>query len=413
MLNEGHTNPQIVAALKRLSFKTSTRSLQRFLKSWGLRRPSGATGVRNNVSDELAEAVNYLFHHTTLNDTQLAARCLTYYQLQTTARQVRSIRSIFGWLRRSKDAASDAQSTSTHQQVAHLLNGPGRTFGREWLTTYLRVHHGYKARRLDVSIAQRALDPEGVAQRQPGLRRPRLENYVTSGPNFLWCLDGHDKLAQYGMQIYAAVDAYSRKIIWFYCGNSNRTAISVVRQYFNAVKAIGLCPRFIRTDKGTETFLLCDIHFSLFIEAELREGLSNESYQSLRISDCYIYFTSKMVIVCALFHSALAPNTSCPFCHHSNDPYGGPSGVAGTPDPSNQAQYTLVVPGTVSALRQTIDTGNAYRAAKAAAVSPILPTPGTPQPLSMTRFHVRVAHAYYSESTPLGRYGPSSQTAGS
>ena len=106
-----------------------------------------------------------------------------------------------------------------------------------------------------------------------------------------------------------------------------------------------------------------------------------------------------MVIVCALFHSALAPNTSCPFCHHSNDPYGGPSGVAGTPDPSNQAQYTLVVPGTVSALRQTIDTGNAYRAAKAAAVSPILPTPGTPQPLSMTRFHVRVAHAYYSEST--------------
>jgi hypothetical protein len=133
------------------------------------------------------------------------------------------------------------------------------------------------------------LDPEGVAQRQPGFRRPRLENYITSGPNFLWCLDGHDKLAQYGIQIYAAVDAYSRKIMWFYCGNSNRTAISVVRQYFNAVKDIGLCPRFIRTDKGTETFLLCDVHFSLFIEAELREELSDEYYQSLRISDCYIY----------------------------------------------------------------------------------------------------------------------------
>jgi hypothetical protein len=175
----------------------------------------------------LVEAVNYLFHHTTLNDTQLAARCLTDYQLQTTARQVRSIRSMFGWLQRSKGAASDAQSASTHQQVAHLLNGPGRTLGREWFATYLRVHHGYKARRFDVSIAQRALNPEGVAQRQSSFRRPRLENYVTSGPNFLWCLDGHNKLAQYGIQIYATVDAYS-KIIWFYCGNSNRTAISVI-----------------------------------------------------------------------------------------------------------------------------------------------------------------------------------------
>jgi hypothetical protein len=33
MLNEGHINPQIVAALARLGFKISTRSLQRFLKS--------------------------------------------------------------------------------------------------------------------------------------------------------------------------------------------------------------------------------------------------------------------------------------------------------------------------------------------------------------------------------------------
>jgi hypothetical protein len=31
------------------------------------------------------------------------------------------------------------------------------------------------------------------------------------------------------------------------------------------------------------------MHFSLFIEAALREELSNEYYQSLRISDCYIY----------------------------------------------------------------------------------------------------------------------------
>jgi hypothetical protein len=116
MVDEGYTNPQVVAALRRLGFKTSIRSLQRFLKSWGLRRPSGAIRARiGGVLDELAEAVNYLFHHTTLNDTQLAERCLTDYQLQTTARQVRSIRSMFGWLRKIKGAASEAQTASTHQ----------------------------------------------------------------------------------------------------------------------------------------------------------------------------------------------------------------------------------------------------------------------------------------------------------
>ena len=113
--------------------------------------------AQKRVSDELAEAVNYLFHHTTLNDTQLAARCLTNYQLHTTARQVRSIRIMFGWLRRLRGAPSDAQSASTHEQVTRLLNGPGSTFGREWLITYLRVHHGYRARRLDVSVAHRRL----------------------------------------------------------------------------------------------------------------------------------------------------------------------------------------------------------------------------------------------------------------
>ena len=62
MLNEGHTNPQIVATLKRLGLKTFIRSLQQFLKSSGFHRPSSAVGLRvGGVSDELAEAINYLF----------------------------------------------------------------------------------------------------------------------------------------------------------------------------------------------------------------------------------------------------------------------------------------------------------------------------------------------------------------
>jgi hypothetical protein len=155
--------------------------------------------------------------------------------------------------------------------------------------TYLQQQFGYKARRDDLAAAQKQLDPTGVTSYLPGLRRARLKNYTTSGPNFLWCLDGHDKLVQYGIEIYTAIDAYSHKIVWFYCGNSNRTPISVLKQYLNAVKAVGVYPRFLCTDKGIGTVLLADYHFSLFIEAALREQWSEAEYEAIRISDCYIY----------------------------------------------------------------------------------------------------------------------------
>ena len=180
----------------------------------------------------LAERVNYHFHHSLLNDSQIAARIRTDDDLATTANQVREIRLLFNW--RHRHQPGGASSVAQNSTTQNLLNGPARTFGRRWFTTYICQQFGYRARQIDISAAQQYLDPAGVASRTPGLRRVRQENYTLSGPNFLWCLDGHDKLA-------------------YYCGNSNRTPISVLRQYIRAVKAIGLCPRFIRTDRGTET----------------------------------------------------------------------------------------------------------------------------------------------------------------
>ncbi|KAM4060319.1 hypothetical protein HRG_014236 [Hirsutella rhossiliensis] len=43
--------------------------------------------------------------------------------------------------------------------------------------------------------------------------------FLVPGPNYQWCIDGHDKLKAYGFEIYAAIDAYSRNIIWFYIGH--------------------------------------------------------------------------------------------------------------------------------------------------------------------------------------------------
>ena len=39
------------------------------------------------------------------------------------------------------------------------------------------------------------LDPVGLARRTNDLNRKRGE-YIVPGPNFIWSVDGHDKLAE-------------------------------------------------------------------------------------------------------------------------------------------------------------------------------------------------------------------------
>jgi hypothetical protein len=110
ILQRGFTNNEVIADLRSNGFETSLSSLKTRLQAWGIRRDAGVAGVKiGGVSDELAEAVNYIFHHTTLNDAQIAARIMTDYHLHTTARHMRSIRSDFGWLRARSGAKKAAQ----------------------------------------------------------------------------------------------------------------------------------------------------------------------------------------------------------------------------------------------------------------------------------------------------------------
>jgi SOS response regulatory protein OraA/RecX len=128
MIND-YTNKEIVQELLQQGFQTSQRSLERRLQIWGFRRQSRARATNIPVSEALINAVDDLFHHTLLNDTQIAARLLEQ-GLQTTGRQVRSIRQRSGWLRVTSGPDRAARAATTFQQVEQVLNGPGRTFGR-------------------------------------------------------------------------------------------------------------------------------------------------------------------------------------------------------------------------------------------------------------------------------------------
>ena len=90
------------------------------------------------------------------------------------------------------------------------------------------------------------------------------------------------KLEPFGIEIYAAVDAYSRYIIWTYVGISARTAVSVSHQYLTVVLMNERHPRFLRSDHGTETVMIAGAHHELHQAHDLDISLEN----------CYIYGTS-------------------------------------------------------------------------------------------------------------------------
>jgi hypothetical protein len=122
------------------------------------------------------------------------------------------------------------------------------------------------------------------------MKKKRRDNYVVPGPDWLWCLDGHDKLSRFGIEIYGYIDAYSRKIIWFFVGSSNRTQVSVLRQYLYTMKAVDYCPNLIRSDKGKETPMMADAHYFFYHIARFNDLIiPDDIFDQICFSDYYIY----------------------------------------------------------------------------------------------------------------------------
>jgi hypothetical protein len=201
------------------------------------------------------------------------------------------IRRREGWWRRL-DVFEDRafRQLQTTEQVQLLLEeGSVRQYGRRQLITRLCREHGFRGQGRDVRWALHTLDSHGVFLRTRGFKRNRRENFTTNGPDYMWCLDGHDKLARWGIEIYGCVDAYSRKIIWFYVGHSNRTSLSVFCQYLQAIRSRGLCPAILRSDHGTETPMMADAHYYFYWFHHYFSGATNEELESLHFLDSYIY----------------------------------------------------------------------------------------------------------------------------
>ena len=108
-----------------------------------------------------------------------------------------------------------------------------------------------------VRVALTLLDPEGVNLRKR--KRLRRRQYVNPGPNFVWHIDGCDKLKPYGFAIHGAIDGFSRKILWLEVGPTNNNPLVIAKYYLDAVLQLRTVPSVLRCDRGSENVHLARI----------------------------------------------------------------------------------------------------------------------------------------------------------
>ena len=82
-----------------------------------------------------------------------------------------------------------------------------RSLGYRAIWRRLVTDHGLQVKQKTVLNVLRTLDPDGVELRKA--HRLKRRQYYARGPNFIWHVDGYDKLKQFGFCIHAAIDGFS------------------------------------------------------------------------------------------------------------------------------------------------------------------------------------------------------------
>ncbi|XP_014664163.1 PREDICTED: uncharacterized protein LOC106806664 [Priapulus caudatus] len=125
------------------------------------------------------------------------------------------------------------------------------------------------------------LDPEGliargsITNRRLGERR----QFYSKGPNWLINVDQHDKLMgfrkqEYPLGIHAAIDSFSRRVLWLKVTPSNSNPNHVARWMLEYLEEFHLIPIRTRSDPGNENSLLSQMQ--RFLRRNHRDGLAGE-----------------------------------------------------------------------------------------------------------------------------------------
>lgn len=206
--------------------------------------PNYSPAVRDDVQTRDEIIRDYFDLGLTAPEIALFLACM--HGIRISLRQLKRILRRLGCTRRRN--LSDLQEIV--EAVETELAGSGRLLGYRAMHQRLVNHHRLVTTREVVRHTLRIFDPEGVELRSRQRLRRRV--YRCKGPNYLWHIDGYDKLKPFGFCVHGAIDGFSRRILWLEVASSNNDPRIVAQYYLDCVQQLGGTARIVRGDRGTE-----------------------------------------------------------------------------------------------------------------------------------------------------------------
>lgn len=203
-----------------------------------------------NAGFQYAEILGFLF---IINGVSLSLR------------QLKRILKALGLSRRKRPS----EISNVVDAIEMELSGSGSCVGYRQIHQRLRDDYGLVVDRNTVRLVMGHLDPDGVLRRTR--KRFIRRTYHCKGPNFLWHIDGYDKLKPFGFAIHGAIDGYSRRILWLEVAHTNKDPCVVGNYFVECVEQIGGAP-VVRGDCGTENVYVAGIQ--RFLRRECQDDLA-------------------------------------------------------------------------------------------------------------------------------------------
>ncbi len=181
-------------------------------------------------------------------------------------------------LNRRKDYSSP---NSVSNAIRLELRGPGQLFGYRTMWQVLKQKYNFRVKRDDVMNLLRELNPRGCESRTRRRFNVTRRTYHSMGPNYMWHVDGYDKLKPFGLAISGCIDGFSRKVLWLECGPTNNNPTEIAHYFMSCVRNLGVIPMRLRTDCGTENGIMAVIQCTLrHHHGDYYSGASSHMYGS-------------------------------------------------------------------------------------------------------------------------------------
>ena len=172
-----------------------------------------------------------------------------------------------------------SSTTEVRRAIMTELRGPGQLFGYRSMWQVLVQKYKLRVKRSDVMRLLKELNPRGTECR--ARRRFCRRIYHSMGPNYVWHVDGYDKLKPFGLAVSGCIDGFSRRIMWLLCGPTNNNPSIIAHNFLNCVKGLGVVPMRLRTDCGTENGTMAAIQCTLrHHHTDHYAGLASHMYGS-------------------------------------------------------------------------------------------------------------------------------------